>query len=66
MSDHIFEPKTAKALAQQPLPDGEVILAVDHNGDRVLDLDDTTKAKCETDHIIEIGKNLAPLRGLVG
>src|SRR5467141_3361355 len=36
MSDHIFEPKTAKALARQSLGDGEVILAVDHNVDRVL------------------------------
>ena len=59
MSDHIFEPKTAKALAQQPLSDGEVILAVDHNVDRVFDLDDATKVKCEADHIVEIGKDLA-------
>ncbi len=59
MSDHIFEPKTAKALAQQPLGDGEVILAVDHNVDRVFDLDDATKVKCEADHIVDIGKDLA-------
>lgn len=36
MSDHIFEPKTAKGLAQQPLAAAEVILAVDHNVDRVF------------------------------
>ena len=59
MSDHIFEPKTAKSLAQQPLADGEVILAVDHNVDRVFDLDDATKVKCEADHIVDIGKDLA-------
>ena len=59
MSDHIFEPKTAKALAQQPLGDGEVILAVDHNVDRVFDLDDATKVKCEADQIVDIGKDLA-------
>jgi choline kinase len=59
MSDHIFEPKTAKGLAQQPLADGEVILAVDHNVDRVFDLDDATKVKCEADHIVDIGKDLA-------
>jgi len=59
MSDHIFEPKTAKALVQQPLVDGEVILAVDHNVDDVFDLDDATKVKCETDHIVDIGKDLA-------
>ena len=59
MSAHIFEPNTAKALTQQPLTDGEVILAVDHNVDRVFGLDDATKVKCEADHIIEIGKDLA-------
>jgi 1L-myo-inositol 1-phosphate cytidylyltransferase len=59
MSDHIFEPKTAKGLAQQPLADDEVILAVDHNVDRVFDLDDATKVKCEGDHIVDIGKDLA-------
>src|SRR5260370_42225944 len=59
MSDHIFEPKTAKGLAQQPLSDGEGILAVDHNVDRVFDLDDATKVKCEADHIVDIGKDLA-------
>jgi len=58
MSDHIFEPRTAKALAQQPLGDDEVILAVDHNVDGVFDLDDATKVKCEADHIVGIGKDL--------
>ena len=61
MSDHIFEPRTAKALAQQPLADDEVILAVDHNVDGVFDLDDATKVKCEADHIVDIGKDLARL-----
>ena len=59
MSDHIFEPKTVKSLARQPLANGEVILAVDHNVDRVFDLDDATKVKCEADHIVDIGKDLA-------
>src|SRR5260370_23843470 len=59
MSDHIFEPRTAKALAQRPLADDEVILAVDRNVDGVFDLDDATKVKCEADHIFDIGKDLA-------
>jgi choline kinase len=58
MSDHIFEPKTARALAQQPLADDEVILAVDHNVNGVFDLDDATKVKCEEHHIVDIGKDL--------
>ncbi len=59
MSDHIFEPRTAKRLAQQPLADDAVILAVDRNVDRVFDLDDATKVKCEGEHIVDIGKDLA-------
>jgi choline kinase len=58
MSDHIFEPKTAKTLGQQQLGDDEVILAVDHNVDRVFDVDDATKVRREGNHIIDIGKNL--------
>ena len=59
MSDHIFEPKTAKALLQQPLANDEVILAVDHNVNGVFDLDDATKVKRDANHIVEIGKDLA-------
>ena len=59
MSDHIFEPKTAKGLAQQPLADDEVVLAVDHNVNRVFDVDDATKVKCKRNHIVDIGKDLA-------
>jgi len=58
MSDHIFESRTAKALAQRPLAADEVILAVDRNVDGVFDLDDATKVKCEADHIVDIGKDL--------
>ena len=64
LSDHIFEPNTAKALTQQSLTDGDVILAVDHNVDRVFDLDDATKVKCETDHIVEIDNDLVRCNAL--
>jgi choline kinase len=64
MSDHIFEPRTAKALARQPLEDDEVILAVDHNVDGVFDLDDATKVECAADHISAIGKDLARYNAL--
>jgi choline kinase len=59
MADHIFEPRTAKALLEQPLADDEVILAVDHNVDRIFDLDDATKVRCEGNYIVDIGKDLA-------
>lgn len=64
MSDHIFEPKTAKALLQQPLGDDEVILAVDPKIDRVFDLDDATKVRCEGEYIVEIGKDLSRYNAL--
>ncbi len=47
MADHIFEPETARALLRQPLGKEEVILAVDHNIDRVFDLDDATKVRLD-------------------
>jgi 1L-myo-inositol 1-phosphate cytidylyltransferase len=58
MSDHIFEPKTAKALLRQPLADDEVILAVDSKIDRVFDLDDATKVQRKGNYIVGIGKDL--------
>jgi 1L-myo-inositol 1-phosphate cytidylyltransferase len=64
MSDHIFEPKTAEALLRQPLADDEVILAVDSKIDRVFDLDDATKVRCEGNQIIEIGKDLSRYNAL--
>ena len=58
MSDHIFEPKSAKALLRQNLADDEVILAVDSKIDRVFDLDDATKVQRRGNYIIGIGKDL--------
>jgi len=59
MSDHIFEPTTAKALLNQPLMTGEVILAVDSKLDTIFDLDDVTKVRRCGDHIVAIGKDLS-------
>jgi len=58
MADHIFEPKTAKALLQQTLAEDEVILGVDYNIDRIFDLEDATKVKVQGDYILDIGKDL--------
>ena len=59
MADHLFEPKTAERLIQQPLASDEVILAVDPNIDRVFDLDDATKVLRNGDQIVDIGKEIA-------
>lgn len=64
MSDHIFEPKTAKALLREPLGDDEVILAVDSKIDSVFDLDDATKVRRRDNYIVEIGKNLSTFDAL--
>jgi choline kinase len=59
MADHIFEPRTARALLEQPLIPGEVILAVDPKINQVFDLDDATKVRREGDRIVDIGKQIA-------
>jgi choline kinase len=64
MSDHIFETKTARALMQQPLAEDEIILAVDSKCDRIFDLDDATKVRCEGNHVVEIGKHLSRYNAL--
>ena len=58
MSDHIFESATARLLLSHPLGNGEVILAVDRNIERVFDIDDATKVRLDGDRIVDIGKNL--------
>ena len=58
MADHIFEPKTAKALLEQTIGEDEVILGVDYNIDRIFDLEDATKVKVDGSDIVAIGKDL--------
>ena len=64
MADHIFEPKTAKALLRQTIREDEVILGVDYNIDRIFDLEDATKVKVQGNHIVDIGKDLAQFDAL--
>lgn len=64
MADHIFEPKTAKALLGQTPGKDEVILAVDYNIDRIFDLEDATKVKVEGSDIVAIGKDLVDYNAL--
>lgn len=58
MADHIFEPRTAKALLAETIVQDEVILAVDAKLDRIFDLDDATKVRREGEYIVEIGKGI--------
>jgi len=58
MADHIFEPRTTRALLRESLAVNEVILGVDYNIDRIFDLEDATKAKVQGNRIVAIGKDL--------
>ncbi len=58
MSDHVFEPETARKMVRQDLAPGEVILGVDSNIDTTFDIDDATKVRRNGDRIAEIGKDL--------
>ena len=64
MADHIFEPKTARALLGQPIAEEEVILGVDYNIDRIFDLEDATKVQVQGKHIVAIGKDLVEFDAL--
>lgn len=59
MSDHLFEPQTAKRLLRQPVSDDEVLLAVDRKIHEVFDLEDATKVRLDGERIVDIGKRIA-------
>ena len=58
MIDHLFDPKIARALADDPPAPGEMRLAVDRNKDAIFDLDDVTRVKIDDGRIAEIEKTL--------
>ncbi len=59
MTDHLFDPGLAPTLAAKPPAPGEVCLAVDHDTDGILDLDDVTRVRIDDGRIAGIGKGLA-------
>ena len=58
MIDHLFDPKIARALADDPPAPGEMRLAVDRDKDAIFDLDDVTRVKIDDGRIKEINKTL--------
>jgi CDP-L-myo-inositol myo-inositolphosphotransferase len=58
MSDHLFDPGIARALADDPPAPGEMCLAVDRGKDAIFDLDDVTRIKTDGGRIQAIEKNL--------
>jgi CDP-L-myo-inositol myo-inositolphosphotransferase len=58
MIDHLFDPKIARALADDPPAPGEMRLAVDRDKDAIFDLDDVTRVKIGDGRIKKIDKTL--------
>jgi len=58
MIDHLFDPKIARALADDPPAPGEMRLAVDRDKDAIFDLDDVTRVRIDDGRIKEIDKTL--------
>ena len=58
MTDHLFDPKIARALADDPPAPGEMRLAVDRDKDAIFDLDDVTRVKIDDGRIRQIDKTL--------
>jgi len=58
MIDHLFDPKIARALVDDPPAPGEMRLAVDRDKDGIFDLDDVTRVKIGDGRIQAIKKTL--------
>jgi len=58
MTDHLFDPQIALALANDAPASGEMCLAVDRDKAGIFDLDDVTRVKLDGGRIKEIEKTL--------
>ena len=58
MADHLFEQRTLERLLEEPVAEGECVLAVDRKIDRVYDVDDATKVEVRGDKVVQIDKGL--------
>ena len=58
MIDHLFDPRIARALADDPPAPGKMCLAVDRDKDGIFDLGDVTRVKIDEGRITEIEKTL--------
>lgn len=65
MGDHLVDPALLESLLQNPLSDGDIILAVDRNVDNALtDMNDATKVLIHDDKVESIGKDLKEFNAL--
>jgi len=64
MADHLFDQAIIRSLQEQPLNDGEVLLAVDTDTNNPLvDIDDVTKVHIKNGYILNIGKTIDDFNG---
>lgn len=64
MADHLFDPAIIRSLHEQPLNEGEVLLAVDTDKNNPLvDMEDVTKVHITNGHILNIGKTIDDFNG---
>ena len=58
MADHLFDPRVLERMLEEPLEEGECMLAVDRNLADCPDLPDATKVRTRGGKILALGKNL--------
>jgi CDP-L-myo-inositol myo-inositolphosphotransferase len=64
MADHLFDPCIIRALQEQSLNKGEVLLAVDTDKNNpLIDMEDVTKVRIKDGYILNIGKTIDDFNG---
>jgi len=64
MADHLFDPCVIRALQEQSLNKGEVLLAVDTDiNNPLVDMEDVTKVRIKDGYILNIGKTIDDFNG---
>ena len=58
MADHLFDGRTLERLLEEPVVEGECLLAIDRKIESVYDLDDATKVDVRGDRVVQIDKEL--------
>jgi CDP-L-myo-inositol myo-inositolphosphotransferase len=59
MADHLFDSAIIRSLQEQPLNEGEVLLAVDTDKNNpLIDMKDVTKVRIKDGYILNIGKTI--------
>jgi len=64
MSDHIFDPQTLSDLRRVELGKDGGLLCVDHNLNRVPNLDDATKVRTEGTRLVNLDKSLTDFNAI--